>query len=115
MKGLDCKIIRLRRKKKLRQVSQRVDGMVSEYIVHHRIKESKNIVRRHMCRIPLLKKERRLLWAKDHIHWKDEWMQSFFQMKRNLTWMNQVVGTPTDTIYDVNLEPSPVGKKEKVL
>lgn len=56
---LDRWIMRLvsSQKMSLRQVSQRVDGMISKDTGHRRIKESKNIVYRHMRRIPLLKKE----------------------------------------------------------
>ena len=80
---LDRKVMRFvsSQKLSLREVSQRVDGVVSKDTVHRRIKESKNIVYRHMRRIPLLKKEhkeQRLAWAKDHMHWKDEWMQVIF-------------------------------------
>lgn len=38
------------------------------------------------------RKERRRLWAKDNMHWKNEWTQVLFQRKRDLKLMAQIIG-----------------------
>ncbi len=74
-----------------KQIKNRLGSKISRDTIRRRITESGFIKKQKLARKPFLKlchKQARLQWAKQHMHYRDEWMGVIFsdEIKMKFGW-----------------------------